>query len=365
MKFKSIAPLTFALLLVAPAGCATSGLLKTSKSDVPKSGPKNPVIRILGVWEPAMGPGLEEKTTRGCLGQIYFFSQGSDLAAMVDGDVRVYVFDDEGSAEEQTKPLHEVNFPAASWNALLTKGPLGATYNVFIPYIRPGNHEAKCSLRIRYKPANGPIAYSDFVNICLEGKKKPGAKHESDETAAHLKARAHSSGALPHQVADAAGAGPADGPPRARGLAEAITASLGPDVLQPRRPSAVALTDQERERIVREFRARMKAENKGDIAPAAYDDSDGESAPAARKPTRRRSANPLQEEVDVADDDRLDATSEENSDQSSPPVRRHRTLIRRHILADVAGTDDDGESSATSDPDDGAEHPAHLLDDAQ
>src|SRR5262249_41391086 len=149
-----------------------------AKTDFPKSGPKNPVIRILGVWEPATGIGLDNKTTRGFSGQIYFFTQGSELAAAVDGDVRVYVFVDEGRPEDQMLELDEDNFDAKTWNAFLAKGPLGATYSVFIPYIRPGNHEAKCTLRIRYKPTNGPVAYSEFVNICLEGKKKSGAKHE-------------------------------------------------------------------------------------------------------------------------------------------------------------------------------------------
>src|SRR5262249_2467630 len=161
------------------------------------------------------------------------------------------------------------------WNAFLAKGPLGATYSVFIPYIRPGNHEAKCSLRIRYKPANGPVAYSDFVNICLDGKKKPGAPRDYDNAEARPKTRAHSNGPQWNQMAEAGEVKSPDSPPRARGLAEAITASLGPDVLQPRRPSAVALTDQERERIVREVRARIKAETNGTVALAAYEDSDG------------------------------------------------------------------------------------------
>jgi hypothetical protein len=363
MKVKSIALVTLPWLLVTLAGCASSGLLKVSKPDYPKSGPKNPVVRILGVWEPAMGIGIEDKTSRGFSGQIYFFSQGSDLAAKVDGDVRIYVFDDEGTADEQMKPLHEMNFPAATWNALLTKGPLGATYNVFVPYIRPGNHEAKCTLRIRYKAADGPIAYSDFVDIVLEGKKKPDAAHDYDDAGTRSKARTRSGDSRPTQMAEAAEPRSADGPPRARGLSEAITASLELD-RQTRRPRAVALTEQERERIIREVRARMKAENNGDVALAAYDDGDKGPVPAARKSSSRQPPNPLQEEAEVSDDEGVETAAEEFSEEPSGPIRRHRSAIRRHILADEDVIDETGESSAMNDSD-GADLQSHLLDDAQ
>jgi hypothetical protein len=365
MKIKSTGPLTFAWLLLALAGCATSGLLKVSKTDYPKAGPKNPVVRILGVWEPAMGIGLDNKTTRGFSGQIYFFSQGSDLAAKVDGDVRVYVFDDDGSAEDQMRALHEANFAADAWNAFLTKGPLGATYNVFIPYIRSGNHEAKCTLRIRYKPANGPVAYSDFVNIVLEGKKKPDAARDYDDAGARPKARARSNGSLPNQMADAAEARSADGPPRARGLAEAITASLELDGRQTRRPSAVALTDQERERIIREVRARMQAETNGAVALVAYDEADGQTVPARRKLSSRRPPNPLQDETESGDDATMETEAGENPDDPNRPIRHKLSAGRRHLLDDEDSTEEEGESSVGEDADDGADPGSEPVDDDQ
>jgi len=350
MNVKSIGPLTVACLLVATSGCATSGWLKMSKPDYPKAGPKNPVVRILGVWEPAMGIGLDDKAARGFSGQIYFFCQGSDLAARVDGDVRVYVFDDEGSPEDQMQPLHEANFSADAWNAFMTKGPLGATYNVFIPYIRPGNHEAKCTLRIRYKPASGPIAYSDFVNIVLEGKKKkPDAAHEYDAAGTRSKARAKSTGSAPNEVAEAAETRSADGPPRARGLAEAITASLSPEALQARRPSAVALTDQERERIIREVRARMKAETSGTVTLAAYDEADGQAVA----------------EADAVDDATMENGVGERADVSNRPIRHKLSTGRRHLLEDEATTEDESESSVVEDLEEGADPDSQPLDDDQ
>src|SRR5262249_24611805 len=162
---------TLALLFLGLAGCASTGLLKFSKDHFPRTGPKNPVIRIMGLWQTAEGM-WEGRTMRGFSGQILFFGQNSDVPAQVDGDVRIYVFDDQGSADDQVKAIHEFNFPAASWNALLSKGPLGATYSLFVPYTRPGIHEANCTLRIRYIPARGGMpVYSEMVNVQLSGTK--------------------------------------------------------------------------------------------------------------------------------------------------------------------------------------------------
>src|SRR5438552_2095274 len=107
--------------ILALAGCATPGLFKMSKDDFPKAGPKNPVIRILGLWEPAEGMAMN-KSSRGFSAQILFFSQNSDLAAQVDGDVRIYVFDDQGEPDDQAMPFHQFDYSAALWNALRGKG---------------------------------------------------------------------------------------------------------------------------------------------------------------------------------------------------------------------------------------------------
>src|SRR5260370_32509305 len=136
MKNKWIAFLTIGWLVVGLTGCATSSLFKMSKNDFPKAGPKNPVAQIVGIWEPAMGIGLENKTSRGFAGQILFFRKGSDVPLQVDGDIRIYVFDDHGTPDEQATAIYEMNFESRGWNQYLTKGPLGATDKVLPHYIR-------------------------------------------------------------------------------------------------------------------------------------------------------------------------------------------------------------------------------------
>src|SRR5579872_5219778 len=170
-------------LLACLTGCASLGALNLSREEFPKSGPKNPVVRIVGIWQAADGVSGNH-ASRGFSGQILFFDSDTKLPAQVDGEVLVYVFDDQGSAEEQIKPIHEFKYPADTWNAFLGRGPLGATYSVFIPYTRPGLHQANCTLRLRYTPKQGPTIYSDMVQVLLPGAVKAKSATAADKNSA-------------------------------------------------------------------------------------------------------------------------------------------------------------------------------------
>jgi hypothetical protein len=322
------------------AGCAAPGFLKISKDDFPKAGPKDPVVRIVGIWQPAMGPGLENKSSRGFSGQILFFGQG-DRPVQVDGDVKIYVFDDCGTPEEQAKPISDHNFPAKSWNALLSKGPLGATYGVFIPYIRPGNYEAKCTLRVRYKPANGPVAYSDMVNILLEGKKKPAPDGDSirdyDEVVQEQRSGGKSTKSRPKEVAFRE-------PPRTYGLAEAIPSLNGSGAARNPRASG-GLSEDDRARIIREVRARVAAETNGKIKLVEYEDRDSDVSPAVNSSAPGKRANPREETPAEIEQDESIALPAAVADEAPIPTRRKPVSARRHILDD----DDDDETRTSPD----------------
>src|SRR5262249_50124870 len=201
MKRTTICSLALACLIFNLTGCA---LLKLGKHQFPATGPKNPAVRIIGMWQPSEGM-WEGRTTRGFSGQIMFFGINSDAPAKVNGEVVIYVFDDQGQAEEQAKPIHEFKFPADSWNALLADGPLGATYGVFVPYTRPGIHSANCTLRVRYTPASGhPLpVYSEMVNLTLAGTKK-------QKSASASAAGDDPAGVVPNDERDDDGAKPRD-----------------------------------------------------------------------------------------------------------------------------------------------------------
>ncbi len=155
------------------SGCAAVDLFTGETTHFDKATRQNPVNRILCLWEPAKGQGLEGDTARGFAGQIFFFTAGSASPVEVDGDVRVYVFDDQGDTEEQKKPIHQFDFLGDAWKLHLQESQFGPAYSLFIPYTRKGNHEARCTLKIRFTPAEGsqmPVAFSDMADIDLPGK---------------------------------------------------------------------------------------------------------------------------------------------------------------------------------------------------
>jgi hypothetical protein len=205
----------------------------------------NPAVKVLSLWQPAEGTGIDGKTCRGMVGQIYFFTRKSPIGAKVDGTVRIYLFDDQGSDEDQVKPLHQFDFPADSWAARGQDGELGHAYSVFIPYTRKGFHEAHCGLRIRFTPAAGGFpVYSEMTYVTLPGSRKRSAKPESQAQAAE---------ATEEQLEQVANARRAE--TTVAGLLEVATAAKA-KASKPR----IELSQAERDRIIRETREKLSRE---------------------------------------------------------------------------------------------------------
>jgi hypothetical protein len=171
MRTESRGPLFVILASAAlSVGCATFDNFDLPWSQrVPEASRSNPVVRILCLWEPSEGRDPNGMTCRGFAGQVLFLGNRGGSPVKVNGDVRVYEFDDLGTPDEQTAPLHEFEFQGAAWERHMKVGSFGPAYHVFIPYMRPGTHEANCAVRIRYKPNQGEPIFSDMTNIFLKG----------------------------------------------------------------------------------------------------------------------------------------------------------------------------------------------------
>lgn len=129
------------------------------------------VTEVVCLWEAAEGVGLDGLPSRGFAGQMLFFTHGQAEPVRVNGDVRIYVFDDHGTLEEQARPLHEFNFPAEVWNTYLRTTNLGPAYQMFIPYTRKGGRLADCALRVRMTGDNRLPLYSKLANVTLPGRR--------------------------------------------------------------------------------------------------------------------------------------------------------------------------------------------------
>ena len=174
MKFRVqriVMPLTCAMLLCSFVGCATFHIPFEKK--IPKATAADPVVQVLCLWQQAEGRDPEGYPCKGFSGQILFLSNKAATPVQCEGDVRIYLFDDQGDAETQAKPLRQFDFDSGSWGIHLTETSLGPTYSVFVPYVRRGVKDANCALRVRLKPKNGPVVFSDLSNMPLNGNKKP------------------------------------------------------------------------------------------------------------------------------------------------------------------------------------------------
>jgi hypothetical protein len=262
------------------------------------------------------------------------------------------------------KPLYEGNFAPDVWNQFLGKGSLGASYQIFVPYIRPGNHGANCTLRIRYTPrGGGPVVYSEMVEINLEGKNKAvldNLPHASDDA-----------GRPADGPAEAASRTRLQQPPHARGASQAV--AIQQDSQPRQRGRAAELTEADRARMIRELKARLESETGDSISLVSHDEQSDGASPVRSRTTGRRTPNPL------ADDDQSTTAQreseqhdvDESSDPDEPAAAGARSVrhAAKHPLDEDDSLDPTDSPPARRQLTPGANAPkkpaAHLLDEAR
>lgn len=163
-------------------GCSTSGMFSkfSNKEQFQKATPSNPAVRCLCLWEPAEGTGVDDKPARGVAGQIFFFTRDSVSSVAVDGDVRIFMFDDQGTEEEQSKPFHNFDFKDNSFRTYLTPTQFGPAYQLFVPYSRKGRHQAELAVRVRLGQPGSPPVFSELTKVVLAGHERLPSKPTSE-----------------------------------------------------------------------------------------------------------------------------------------------------------------------------------------
>lgn len=132
---------------------------------------KKPAVEVIALWEPAEGKGLDGMPTRGFAGQLLFFQHNNSSPVYVKGDVLIYLYDDQGQLDDQSKPIHQFKFDSGAWQVHSVESTLGPAYQVFIPYVRKGKEQTECALRVKLSQKQAPEVYSRMVSVKLAGKK--------------------------------------------------------------------------------------------------------------------------------------------------------------------------------------------------
>ncbi len=169
--------LMLACCMASAVGCASGSLLQTSKAVLKSpinlvrnvTAPKK-VTKVLSLWEPAEGQGIDERPGRGFAGQIMFFTNGSASPVKVNSIVRIYEYKDFSKEDPDPTPIHTFNFAPGAMEAHRTEGTLGHTYNVFLPFVEKGNSPARCALRVEVEDADGNVVSSPFTEVALPGR---------------------------------------------------------------------------------------------------------------------------------------------------------------------------------------------------
>ncbi len=163
------------LALLAFVGCSASRELTSAMASATRKEHKSPkVSRVVCLWEPAVGK-IPNGPKRGIIGQVLFF-EGRDTAPVkVDGEVVIYVFDDHGSIEDQSKPIHKLALSPEELKAVHAETAVGHSYHIPVPYPKDHGLTTTCTMRVKHTSVDGHVSYSDLASVLLLGKSRPSS----------------------------------------------------------------------------------------------------------------------------------------------------------------------------------------------
>lgn len=156
------------LFLFSSVGC--TWLTVPHHESPPEAGDFETPVRCLCLWQPVDGVDAAGQSVRGFGGQVYFFAADSEEPVAVDGNVRVFIFDDVGTPDQQARPKDVQDFDSVTWQSFLGKSQFGVNYTVFVPYAQASRYESICSLRLKLSQPDGTQVFSEMATVKLAGE---------------------------------------------------------------------------------------------------------------------------------------------------------------------------------------------------
>lgn len=156
------------LFLFSSIGCSSLSLPHFGNSPA-ASVITNPA-RCLCLWHAVKTEDASGQPVQGFGGQVYFFEANSEEPVEVEGDVRVFVFDDVGTPAQQARPKDVKDFDPFVWKSFRNESQVGTNYALFVPYDKASQYESVCSLRLRLTQPDGTQLFSDMATVKLAGE---------------------------------------------------------------------------------------------------------------------------------------------------------------------------------------------------
>lgn len=173
--------------------------------------------RVVAVWVDTVMYTTGEVPVRGFGGRLMFYTPKGEKPIKVEGDLVVYAFDEVGRDPRHVAPDKKYVFTAEQLAGHYSKGELGHSYSVWLPWDQAGGSQREISLIVRFIPKGGTVIVGDPTRHIL-----PGAKIEETQLAGKPAA------GTPAPVAAAAGATPMPVP-----AAMPAVAPVAPPAAQP------------------------------------------------------------------------------------------------------------------------------------
>lgn len=177
MQFRHYLSLLIILSLQV-AGCqSVTTAVHKPFSKLPGKESTTSITEMICLWEQAEGIGLDKQPTRGFAGQLMFFGANKNEPVAINGDVQIYIFDDLGDSQDQSKPIHTFSFEKETFEAFRTQTNLGTAYQLFVPYTRKLPYKATCAIRVKVSSDQGQAqpVYSKMASVILPGPESPQA----------------------------------------------------------------------------------------------------------------------------------------------------------------------------------------------
>lgn len=122
--------------------------------------------KMVAIWSESMTYGGGKTPMRGVGGRLYFYDQ-QRMPTKIEGDLIVYIYDDEKNA---TQPDRKVVVPADEFNSKYSETDFGPSYSVWIPWDKVGNPQQSISLVPVFKSTSGQLVVGDHSRTILPGK---------------------------------------------------------------------------------------------------------------------------------------------------------------------------------------------------
>jgi hypothetical protein len=179
---KHVSPIV-AMLLLSLAGCATMKVpgaeyLNASKEyfDLSKNIPwgagdhqPGKPSRVVAAWADTVMYTSGKPPIRGFGGRLMFYSAKGEKPVKVEGDLVIYAFDEIGRDPRRVAPDKKYVIPFDQLAKHYSKGELGHSYSVWLPWDEAGGTQREISLIIRFIPKNGSVLVGEQTRHILPG----------------------------------------------------------------------------------------------------------------------------------------------------------------------------------------------------